>query len=65
MVLHGIDSTGVVSLGVCVAVQSWATVFAKSSANGGSSGQGPLRGSNSLASSLMRLMCTVPYEVLS
>ena len=42
VLLPGIDSTGVVSVdAACVAVQAWATVSARSSASGGSSGQGP------------------------
>ena len=41
MLLPGIDSTGVVSVDACVAVRAWAIVSARSSASGGSSGQGP------------------------
>ena len=66
MLLPGIDSTGVVSVDASyVAVRAWATVSARSSASGGSSGRGLLRGAISLASSLMRPTLTVPKGVLS
>ena len=61
VLLPGIDATGVVSVdAACIAVWAWATISVRSSPSGGNSGRGPLRGANSLASSLMRPISIVP-----
>ena len=65
VLLPEIDSTEVVLVDACVAVRAWATVSARSSASGGSSGRVPLRGANLLASSVMRPTSIVPCGVLS
>ena len=68
VLLLGIDLTRVVpvvSEAACIVVQARSTVLARFSPSGGNSRWGPLREANSLSSSLIRPISTVPNEVLS